>query len=262
MHWLIEHFKKRVIQNKDGKINWMTGEGLLWGNSKEAETNPYGQLNPEQTSMTKALGPWLQSAAMNPAQQYTGEYTAPVSSGEQTAIDRNARLSALGEKGLEPLLAGEFPEDYYQNTLYKPMLKQWQEDVQPQVEESYAGPGGYWGSARAGAVGKGYRDLMDTLAAKRSELAWNVQQNVPNAITAANSLSTTEASIQSIPRIIQQYGLDKKYTEWVRTRPESLPYIQYALNFLGLSTGTYIPAEKATLGADLAKIAAAVAMAA
>lgn len=199
------------------------------------QPNPYGQLNPEQVNLTQQMGPQMQALMSQGSPQYTGDYTAQLSPGEQWNIDRQRQLAAMGYEGLEPLLQGEFPEDYYQQSVYKPMLKSYTEDIAPLVEEQYAGgSGGYWGSARAGAVGKGYRDLTDTLTAKRSELAQAARMGVPNAINALNALSQQTATTQGIPRAIKQYGLEQKYAEWKRTRPEN--YISQALTFLGLRT--------------------------
>ena len=216
---------------------------------KKATTirNDYGTLNPEQKALTQQLGPQLKSLTANPS-FYSGNYTADMTPGEQDVLTQNSRLSALGEKGLSSALLGEFPEDYYQNSVYKPLLKQYKEDIQPSIEESYAGPNGsgYYGSARANAVSKGYRDVYDTLANKRAELAWNAQNNIPNAINAANSLSTTSAAIQAAPRLIKQYGLDKQYEEWTRGKAEQKAYIDQALDFLNISTvtDTYTPVKK------------------
>lgn len=213
----------------------------IWNKQKEQEYDPYWAYTPEQKALHQQLGPYLTKALSNTQNGelnlYSGDYTAPLTQGEQDVISQNARMSALGEQGLTNLLKGEFPESYYQDTIYNPALKQFQQDVQPQLEEQYAGNGGYWGSARAGAVAKGYQDLGDTLAAKRAELAWNVQQNIPNAINAANALSTTGAAIQSTPRLIQQYGLDQEYKEWTRGNEANQKYIDQAINFMGLSSG-------------------------
>jgi len=234
-----------------------TGIWDKWLNSgDDVEYDPYWAYTPEQKAMHQKLGPYLTNKLGSGLNLYTGDYTSPLTQSEWDVINQNARLSALGEQGLTPLLKGEFPEQYYRDTIYQPLLKQYQEDTQPALEEQYAGPsgGGYWGSARAGAVGNGYRDLGDTLAAKRAELAWQVQQNVPNAVNAANALSTTGAAIQQTPRLIKQYGLDQQYNEWVRASVESQKYIDQAINFMGLSSGvmdignTNIPENTGALG--------------
>jgi hypothetical protein len=195
----------------------------------------YGLWNPMQKQLGGTTLEYLNNILKGNVPKYTGDYTAPLTSGEQDMISRNARLSALAETGLQPLLKGEFPEDYYQQSIYKPMLKQYQEDIQPLIEEEYAGQG-YWGSARANAVAKGYRDLYDTLASKRAELGYQAMRDVPTAINAANALSTTEGNIQQIPRLIKQYGLDQQYKEFMRQQNVSQEAANQALKFLDIST--------------------------
>ena len=211
-----------------------TGDG-----EDETVYDPYWAYTPEQKAMHQKLGPYLTGKLGAAADLYKGDYTAPMTQAEQDVLTQNARMSALGEQGLTNLLKGEFPEQYYRDTIYQPQLKSWQEDILPQINESYAGPSGagFFGSARGGATAKSGRDLMDNLNAQRGNLAWNVQQNVPNAITAANALSTTSAAIQSTPRLIQQYGLDREYAEWVRGGQEQQKYVDQAIQFMGLSSG-------------------------
>lgn len=211
---------------------------LFKGKASSVERDEYGTWNPMQRQLGQNTFDYLSRIISSGAPTYGGDYTAPLTAGEQEMIARNARLSALAERGLEPLLRGEFPEEYYQKSIYRPLLKQYQEDIQPEIEEQYAGTGGYWGSARAGAVGRGYRDLYDTLAAKRAELGYQAMRDVPNAIQAASQLTATEAATQQIPRLIKQYGLDKQYEEWVRSQNFSQQAIDQALNFLNISTVT------------------------
>jgi len=107
----------------------------------------------------------------------------------------------------------------------------------------------------------------DTLANKRAELGWNVFNAPTTALPAMQNYQTASEALQQVPRAIQQAGLTAKYNEWVRTRPENLPYINQALTFLGLGTGTYTPAKTAlqqinelmATGANAAKIGASVA---
>jgi hypothetical protein len=228
----------------------------LFGGSKASyERDEYGTLNPEQKLINKTLGNYLNSAIGKELPMYSNrwqDYTSELTPGEQEAINRNSRLTALGETGLQPLLKGEFPEEYYQSSIYNPLKKQFVEDVLPAIQENYAGTGGYWGSARADAVAKGYRDLYDTLANKRAELAWNVQKNVPTAINAANALTAQELQTQQVPRLIKQYGLDQLYNEWVRTRPENqTALLNSALQFMNISTVTEraVPAKSSNWGA-------------
>jgi len=213
-------------------------DDLFKGKASETITDPYGTWNPLQRTTGTSVSDYLNKIIKGGAPSYTGDYTAPLTGGESDAISRNARMSALGEQGLNPLLQGQFPEDYYQNYIRKPAMKEYTEDIAPLIEEQYAGSGGYWGGARADAVGKGYRDLTDKLVAERSNLGYQAMRDVPTAINAANALSQTEAAMQQTPRLIKQYGLDQQYKEWIRSQDYTQQALNQALNFLNISTVT------------------------
>jgi len=192
-------------------------------------------LTPEQQRLMSQVGSYYSNAFSGGGfPQYTGEYNTPITGGEQDLVRQNSRSNVLAEKGFAPLLSGEFPEDYYQKSVYAPTMKSWREDILPELEESYAGPGGYWGSARAGAVGKSARDLSDYLTSTRADLANKAVQYPTSAAPAYANYMGESAKIQSIPRAIRDYGLQKQYEEFVRTRPESAANIAGATSFLNL----------------------------
>lgn len=259
--YLVNHFK-RTMRSEKGQFPWgmiiggalsgLSASGALGGKEGSYEKDPYGALTPEQRALMGDLSSYFHSRVGKPGELYGGQFAAEMTPAEREVLEQQARMGALGERGLTSALQGEFPEEYFQQNVYNPALKQWREDIQPGLEESYAGPsgGGYWGSARAGAVAKGARDIYDKLIGERSNLAWQAQQNIPNAISAANSLSTTGAAIQSLPRLIRQYGLDQMYNDWVRAQGANKDAIDQALNFMNISAGTntYSPAKPSVLG--------------
>jgi len=209
------------------------------GKKPRIEYSPYGAFTPEQKALSQNLGTQFNVGVGGQQPSYQGQYASPVTSAEQEAIDRTSRLSALGESGLAELMSGKFPEEYFQTNVQDPLMKTWREDIQPLIQEQYSGPGeGYWGSARAGAVSKGLRDTMDTLAAKRSELALQAKQWPLQAAGAMSTMSEAERAAQSLPRLVKQYGLDQQYAEWVRGREEGAKYIDQALSFLNIGSVT------------------------
>ncbi len=234
MSWLnrlFKHFTKQMRSEAGIAPLMAAGLGALGGaglagifgkKGKSAEYNPYGGLNPEQIAVNKQLGSYFGNVNAAPS-LYGGQYTADFTPEEQAILDRNARLSSLGETGLSTMLSGEFPEEYWKSSIYNPMLKSFKEDIQPQIEEQYAGQ--WSGTPRADAVTKGYRDLMDTLTAKRAELGWQARNAVPEAVSAMGSMGTTGMALANIPREIKQYGLDKQYAEWTRGQTEKQNYV-------------------------------------
>lgn len=214
------------------------------GKKSRWEIDPYGAFTPEQRRMHQMFGPLISDRARNLSlygKPMTAEYTA----GEQANLERYRRLSALGEEGLSNLMRGEFPEEYFTQSVYNPMRKRFEEDIKPLIEEQYAGPGGYWGSARAGAVGKGYRDLIDTLASERVRLAHQARQMPLYAAPVAAGMAETGAQLEAVPRLVEGLGLQRQYADWVRGREDMKSYVDKALSFMDISGGTalYQPAE-------------------
>lgn len=224
-----------------------SGLGAYLGRGKTV-TDPYGALSPEAKSMYQAAAPGIQANATATPESfmYKGDFTAPMTQGEQDLVSQNSRLSAVSQPTWETLMnpldtsgeLGSAMNNYYRDSIYNPTMKAFQEDVAPQIEEQYAGSGGYWGGARADAVRGAYGDIADTLASKRSELAWNSLMNAGNAANQYADYATKSAGIQAIPRNIAQYGLDQKYKDYVQANETSQKYIDQALNFLNIDTVT------------------------
>lgn len=219
------------------------------GSKPRVEIDPYGQWNPEQRAVGKQLGSNLRSYLTSGAPMYTGDFVAPLSADEQALVSNQARMNAITQPAFEELMSGKFPEEYFKSNIYDPMLKRYKEDIQPLVEEQYAGPGGYWGSARAEAVRKGYRDLTDTLTGERARLAEEARRLPLEAAPAYADYVQTAAGTLAIPTAVKQLGLDKEYAEWVRTRPENAEYLNAALNFLTLGSqrADYFPGSPSGL---------------
>lgn len=254
-------FEKIFVDNNPIPRLWKEGSKYVKGlfEGSEEETNPYGQLNPEQIEINKQLGSNLKSLLTTGAPGYTGEFTADMTPEEQALYDQTGRLNALAEEGFGNLLKGEFPEEYYQSAIYRPMMKEWTENIQPLLEEQYAGGGSYWGTPRADAVRGGLRDVTDTLAAKRAELGLKAKEWPITAAPAYASYAQGVGNVLATPRLIKQFGLESKYADWLRASPNNATYINAALAFLGQSTGTYKPAEKSMfeqLLPELVKVAA------
>lgn len=215
--------------------------GSYLGKGKQVY-DPYGTLNPEQKAIVQKLGPNLNTwANADPsAYNYTGDFTAPLTAPEQQTQEQVSRLGALAEGGFGKLMSGWSPEweQIYQDSIANPAKKEWQTETQPALEESYAGPGGYWGTARAGAVQAGQENLNSDLLAKRASLMKDVNFAPIQAGPAMANTFQGIAGIQSIPRAITQYGLDQKYKDYIASYDRQQTYINDALAFLGIKTGT------------------------
>ena len=167
----------------------------------------------------------------------------------------------------------ETTEQYYQDVIRAPMMKDWREVVEPQIRESFAGPG-YWGSARAQAQVEGAEDLTTTLGSERGKLYYADEQARREALEAAAAreagfapimaqldyLGTTEGakfaeevakSRAEYSRQIEQERIAGELQRWLMgeevggvTPTQYNPFLQLAFQALGLSP--YVVGTKTT----------------
>ncbi len=253
-----------------GHGNFFTYPFGDWFKGSDAEIDPYGQLNPEQRQVTQQIGPLLQAQLSKGPSYYTGRLVEPITGGEQTAIDQSSRLAAMTGDWSTRFQPGEINPEVNATELANLNRQFYGSELSPGAkalaEEQYAGTGGYWGGARANAVMGTYKDTVTNPYQNwRSTALQNSYQNALNYAQGQNIINQTNATIQSIPRVIKQYGLDKTYTDYTNANAAYAQQINQALNFLGISTATYTPAqpsEFAKLLPELLKVGASAAGAA
>jgi hypothetical protein len=121
------------------------------------------------------------------------------------------------------------------------------------IGEQFAGsPGGYWGRERALSQERAVRDFEEGQRAQEAALLYSDEQARRNLLESAASRALQagtgirgltqeafgrQAAIQqaeALPRMLDQAQLDWNYKEFLRTRPETAPYMQLALQFLGI----------------------------
>jgi len=81
-------------------------------------------------------------------------------------------------------LAGEFPEEYFQSSVAEPARRTFNEETAPAIREEFAGPGTYWGTARANRVTGGRENMERNISAGRNEMAYQTQQQALQAALA------------------------------------------------------------------------------
>jgi len=224
--------------------------GSIFGT--ESQTHEFSGYTPEQQELLKQLstisGQGIQglqdpASAMPPL----AVGTTP---GEQSYLDfLNSRaVQRMAEGGLPYETGPEWAEQYYQESIRPTYLKEYEEITKPGIESAYAGPG-YWGSARAKAVGKSSEDLATTLASKRAELMYGEEMMKRQALEAAQgrilpagqAIATGgvlerdiahETSMENLQRFLRGEQVEVG-GETYQIDPQMGPYAQLALQLLG-----------------------------
>jgi hypothetical protein len=211
------------------------GTGYL-ASQKKVTKDPYGQLNPEQVAIAKALGPYYQNTLASGPQSYTGDYTAPMSDLEQENLANYSRLNAIRNNSLTEAMSVD-PQSYnteFNQYVADPTLDYAQRRTLPLIQEQYPG----FSSSGANAMGQSLADIQGKLSQQRWQGLLDRRAQAIQASGALDTGATTSAQLFSIPRSITQLGLDKQYTDYVNANKQYQTSIDSMLAFLGLSTRT------------------------
>lgn len=163
------------------------------GGSKSTSTS----YTPEQKNwLTQALaqyGPQLGKGQTSYPGQQVAEFTPTQKAalgGTEGFLEKfspDAPMPMYGETGgaLSGILSGKTgaqpitpqqTQSFFKSAIQDPARQQFEQYTRPLIREEYAGPG-FWGSARAGAVGRAGQEMGQWLGQKRGELEWQVGES-------------------------------------------------------------------------------------
>lgn len=151
---------------------------------------------------------------------YQGQRVAPLTGIQQSAITgagnfsdylstpQQAGTPLFAETGqaAKNLLSGDIGaskftdkdiSSYFQGKYYQPAMTSLKQDINPMIDEAYAGPG-FFGSGRSQARVQASQDVNDRLAQQWADLNWNaLQQNQGiDEAKAGRSLSTLDPAMR------------------------------------------------------------------
>lgn len=229
---------------------------------------------PEQQALFKMLAPIIQKGLTEPVAKYPGQMFVPKTPEEEAYLGRvpglAEQIAAARGRLRQPAyeITPETTEQYYQEAIRAPAMREWGETVEPLIREAYAGPG-YWGSARAGAQVRGAEELATTLGKQRAELYYademakrtaaeaaagrEATYGLPYAAGEAEMLGTAGAYARQVEQEkvladLQRWLMGEEI-EGVSMEAYS-PYMQLAFQLLGLSPYVVSTSGKST-GFDL-----------
>ena len=117
-------------------------------------------------------------------------------------------------------MQGAFPEQYYQEAVYKPAMTEWMEDIMPSIKESYVASGAITGTEVGARISKEAGKLAQSLAGVKAGLA---EQQKVRALTAAGQYG--QAYMET---------LKLAYTDYVKKFPAVSTILQAALSYLNI----------------------------
>ena len=109
---------------------------------------------------------------------------APGISAFESMIPGQAAVSEELHNALLNALQGQFPEEYFSTAVAGPLRRRFEQERAPAIREEFAGPGTYWGTARAGAVERGRGRMEEDITGARATLAYQTQLQALQAALA------------------------------------------------------------------------------
>ncbi len=227
-------------------------------------TNFDSGLTRPQRRVAQKTGSLIEQNLGQPLEQYQGTMIAALLPGMLQALS-GIQSSQFGEfdelsgSALERALSGQpsyaldpkTTQDYFQKGVLAPMLRSYEEDIAPRIREGFAAKGASWSSRRGDATRKALEGLQ---TGAMSELASGVFSN--QALEAMLAESAAGRQLEAVP-LAEQFGMRDltrgaaktaamapfqaheqskaaaDYQEWLRTRPETSPWLSAALAFTG-----------------------------
>jgi len=230
------------------------------------------------TRQLSTLAPWQQELAEKylkpaigkkpePDTPYTGQLpgTVPMSEIEKLSLAglenlfSDAGIFAQQRNTVSELLQdrGQDIDQLFEETVKKPLLEDFQEDILPMISREYA-PRGFYSGERLRAEEKALEDLLDSLVSARTGMAYQAEKDALNrALEAVSSVGdvtsslSSAASLGSLPRALEESRLGSEYSEWLRQQRGEQQDIANLLAAIGLpateNLATVIPGETGLL---------------
>lgn len=259
--------------------------------------NTVSNWNPQQGNLAHVLTPILQQQIGQGVSPYTGQLVAPLQgqSQMQAMIDSyNPTQFQQGQTGaINQALSGQpsyqastdpaTTAAYFQQAVADPMMRNYQANIAPQINQGFAAQGGTFSTARGMAQQRQLSDLQSqdaqqlagmqyqthmqnqALNAQLAESAANRQmQGIGLAQQYANQpLYSAQALSQALQPMQQQAQAQDAaaYDQWQKQQAYNNPWLQQIMAFLGQQTqsayqspnyaGQYIGAGVGALGAGV-----------
>ena len=193
--------------------------GLTFGKKKEPWEEIIGTM-PTLTAEQAAVG--------TPMSEYLAEAIAGI--GEAPTFGEWAPgaappmfggpLAGTAKGVYAEALAGAFPEEYYQEAVYKPAMAEWTEDIMPSIKESYVATGAITGTEVGERISKEAGRLGQSLAGIRAGLA---EKAKVRSLLAAGQYDTA-----------YMRTLELAYKDYVRKFPAVSTILEAALSYLNI----------------------------
>ena len=228
----------------------------------ESTTTPtkVSQWTPQQEALMRSLTGKVRVGVNAPVPVYQGDMYTPRTPEEQSYFDFMGGQSYEGsayQNAMGNILAGKpaydvdpaVAEQFYQQSIRAPALKEFRETTMPLLTEQFSGPS-FWSSNRADQTRKAVENLGDTLSARHGELMYGEElarrtalDNAMNRVTGAGeSYSKQMGTAGGYARQIENERIASELQRYLSgeevggvANPAYNPQYRLALALLGLT---------------------------
>ena len=190
-----------------------------WGKKKNEWEDIIGTMpstTEEQNAVNTPLSEYLADALSGIGSQPTFEEWS-----ETNVPDMfGGELGSQAQSAYAQALSGEFPTDYYEQSIYNPALAEWQNDIMPAIRESYVGTGAITGTEVGDRLANEGQRLQANLNSVKAQLGYQAQQTATQASQAYQQAWQNQLQIA--------------YQNYVGQNPDASTILQAALNYLNI----------------------------
>ena len=184
-----------------------------------------------------------QEAVNTPLSNYLAEALASV--GNQPTFEEwssqgnvppmfGGELGSQAQSAYSEALSGEFPTDYYQQSIYNPALAEWQNDIMPSIQESYVGTGAITGTEVGDRLASEGQKLQANLNSVKAQLGYQAQQTATQASQAYQQAWQNQLQIA--------------YQNYIAQNPSVSTILESALAYLNIPLMAAYQKPKGTTG--------------
>lgn len=222
--------------------------GLL--SKKKAPAGPelIDTRSPEQKAVSSKLAQILTQGGA----AYDGARVADMTGNEGFTGDymKNALMTA--QPGINRLLSGEFPQEYFDQAVADPARRDFNTKVAPGMRENSELTGNRFADRSAIEMGTARGEVEASINAERGKFGLETYRDPINTMSTLSSVLNNAENLFAVPRTIEQAKLDAGFEEFMRTNPDAGGMIDAMMQFGNQSPmSAYVPQQQEGIGSSL-----------
>jgi hypothetical protein len=205
------------------------GLGVYGATQKQKSQGP--QLIDTQSPQQKAVSSKLAQILTQGGAAYTGDRVADQSANERYLTGNLRSAYDKSQMGIDRLLSGQFPEEYFNQAIADPTRQQFEEDVAPQIRENQTLTGNRFADRSAIEMGRARGDVEKGILQERGRFGLETYRDPLTTLQGLAQISPYAQEQFAQERAVQQAKLDAEFDEFLRTNPDSGGLISAMMQF-------------------------------